>query len=249
MIKFFRHIRQSLIQKNQMGKYFKYAIGEILLVVIGILIALQINNWNESRIAKNEEKTILKNINKEFLQNKKVIEKTYEDFKKGHHSIKTVMSLIGKSEKEILKYNIDSVLYTSLETGSFRPSENTISDLIQSGRLQLLQNENLKHLIYQWTRNLKSSDVRYKRLEQKVDNELMPYLSKNYAVKDIDMYGTLKWKTKSPLKINKLKIFQDIEFENIMDDYLYRAIVAQNGLNELASIIDNIIQETTTKND
>ncbi|WP_104736414.1 DUF6090 family protein [Hanstruepera ponticola] len=49
MIKFFRHIRQSLIMENKTGKYFKYAIGEIILVVIGILIALQINNWNEGR--------------------------------------------------------------------------------------------------------------------------------------------------------------------------------------------------------
>jgi hypothetical protein len=47
MIKFFRHIRRSLLEQNKMGKYFKYAIGEILLVVIGILIALSINNWND----------------------------------------------------------------------------------------------------------------------------------------------------------------------------------------------------------
>ena len=59
MIKFFRHIRRSLIQKNQMGKYFKYAIGEILLVVIGILIALQINNWNENRKLIQKEKEVL----------------------------------------------------------------------------------------------------------------------------------------------------------------------------------------------
>ena len=49
MIKFFRHIRQNLIMENKTSKYFKYAIGEIVLVVIGILIALQINNWNENR--------------------------------------------------------------------------------------------------------------------------------------------------------------------------------------------------------
>jgi len=48
MIKFFRHIRKSLLMENKTGKYFKYAIGEIILVVIGILIALQINNWNEN---------------------------------------------------------------------------------------------------------------------------------------------------------------------------------------------------------
>jgi hypothetical protein len=49
MIKFFRKIRQNLLMENKTGKYLKYAIGEIVLVVIGILIALQINNWNEER--------------------------------------------------------------------------------------------------------------------------------------------------------------------------------------------------------
>ena len=49
MIKFFRHIRQNLIMENKTRKYLKYAVGEIVLVVIGILIALQVNNWNENR--------------------------------------------------------------------------------------------------------------------------------------------------------------------------------------------------------
>jgi hypothetical protein len=56
MIKFFRQIRQNLIMKNNTGKYFKYAIGEIILVVIGILIALQINNWNTTRELKHRIK-------------------------------------------------------------------------------------------------------------------------------------------------------------------------------------------------
>jgi len=54
MIKFFRIIRQNLLMENKTGKYFKYAIGEIVLVVIGILIALSINNWNQVRIQNNE---------------------------------------------------------------------------------------------------------------------------------------------------------------------------------------------------
>jgi hypothetical protein len=62
MIKFFRKIRQKLIKENKVGNYLKYAIGEILLVVIGILIALQINNANEAHKAKQSEQVVLKNL-------------------------------------------------------------------------------------------------------------------------------------------------------------------------------------------
>jgi hypothetical protein len=62
MIKFFRHVRQHLIEDNKMRKYIIYAIGEIILVVIGILLALQINNWNENRKAKQYEDTMLLEI-------------------------------------------------------------------------------------------------------------------------------------------------------------------------------------------
>ncbi|MCA0154421.1 DUF6090 family protein [Winogradskyella vincentii] len=69
MIKLFRHIRQQLILENKMGKYFKYAIGEIFLVVIGILIALQINNWNESRKDVQREIKMLMDIKNDINNN------------------------------------------------------------------------------------------------------------------------------------------------------------------------------------
>ncbi len=62
MIKFFRKIRQNLLTEGKTGKYLKYAIGEIILVVIGILIALQINNWNIEKIDKKRETKYLTNI-------------------------------------------------------------------------------------------------------------------------------------------------------------------------------------------
>ena len=64
MIKFFRKIRQNLLSQGKTGKYFKYAIGEIILVVIGILIALQINNWNEYQKDRKSEQLRLHKIGK-----------------------------------------------------------------------------------------------------------------------------------------------------------------------------------------
>lgn len=62
MIKFFRNIRKALLSENKFNKYLIYAIGEIILVVIGILIALQINNWNETNKRDNEAKKLLASI-------------------------------------------------------------------------------------------------------------------------------------------------------------------------------------------
>ncbi|MEZ2414518.1 DUF6090 family protein [Muriicola sp. E247] len=67
MIKFFRKIRQNLLNKNKVGKYLLYAIGEVLLVVIGILIALQLNNQNELRKQRIVEINILEGIRKDIL--------------------------------------------------------------------------------------------------------------------------------------------------------------------------------------
>ena len=68
MIPFFRKIRKKLADDNQFFKYSRYAIGEIVLVVIGILIALQINNWNEERIKRKKEFVYLKEIHKNLIQ-------------------------------------------------------------------------------------------------------------------------------------------------------------------------------------
>ena len=69
MIKFFRKIRQNLVMQNKTSKYFKYAIGEIILVVIGILIALQINNWNSNRILQANQLQLSKRLLEETKRN------------------------------------------------------------------------------------------------------------------------------------------------------------------------------------
>jgi len=73
MIKFFRKIRQNMIKENKASKYLLYAIGEIMLVMIGILLALQVNNWNESRKQQLSETEIISGIKNDLTQDKEYI--------------------------------------------------------------------------------------------------------------------------------------------------------------------------------
>lgn len=82
MIKFFRKIRQTLLSERKTGKYFQYAIGEIILVVIGILIALQINNWNEGRKEFRKSKALLEEFKRDLARD--TVESNYVTGKLEH---------------------------------------------------------------------------------------------------------------------------------------------------------------------
>ena len=73
MIKFFRNIRRQFLSQNRFSKYFLYVVGEIVLVVVGILIALQVNNWNESLKTAVEAQEYIKSFSEENNLNKNMV--------------------------------------------------------------------------------------------------------------------------------------------------------------------------------
>ena len=244
MINIFRKIRKQLANDNKPLKYMRYAFGEIILVVIGILIALQINSWNKDRIAKMEEIQILKNLHNEFQENEYLLNEVVDINVKCFNTGVSIMGLFGKERWEIANYNIDSLIFFSFEKRQFNPSENALQDLLQSGRYQLISNDDLKKSLYQWSQKMLSAKERYSGMDSKIEQDIVPYLSKNYSFKDIDRYGPLNWESKSILKIDKLLIFEDIEYENNVDDLLYRVNDYRNDLIDLQSIIKRILKGT-----
>jgi hypothetical protein len=110
-----------------------------------------------------------------------------------------------------------------------------------------LEKETVKDLLYEWSRSMALATEDWDTFDSKIEDDLVPYLTKHYALKDVDMYGKLNWKSKSDLKIDKLKIFEDIEFENLMDDTLYRLLRYNNSLKKALLVIDNILIESDAK--
>lgn len=136
------------METGKTAKYFKYAIGEIILVVIGILIALQVNNWNEQRKDQHKEAEFLKQIHTEFSENKK----QFEIIKNFH--LKSLKSCQWMLKNQPFKTaNLDSLRYHSLWSRvsyTFDPSQSSIKSLISSGSINLIQDFELRELIIRW---------------------------------------------------------------------------------------------------
>ena len=112
MIKFFCHIRQTLIMENKTSKYLKYAIGEIVLVMIGILLALQINNWNENRKIRAFEVKMLSEIRLELIRDTIYFNAIKERPTSANESIDKIIKFMDNGESEndsILKYINNSI--------------------------------------------------------------------------------------------------------------------------------------------
>ena len=147
MIKFFRSIRHNLLAEGKTEKYLKYAIGEIVLVVIGILIALQINNWNEQRKIREAEREILQNLKSELLINKENLEKIHQRHLKVYEDGIFLLGLFNTNISNISVKKLDTILGTFETAWSFEARDGYIKSLISSGKIDYIQNETIKSFI------------------------------------------------------------------------------------------------------
>jgi len=170
--------------ENKTGKYFKYAIGEIVLVVIGILIALQINNFNEQRKDSEKEQVVLKQLKEDYETDLNQLRQKM-DMRDGIVlSALNVLKAIDYPDK-IVRDSLIINLAKIDNDPTFDPIEN---DLISSGNLRLIKNEKLKRLLSNW-----SSDViALQELEaiwtNKIVQQYEPLLSKLGITRDVADY-------------------------------------------------------------
>ena len=169
MIKFFRKIRQDLLRDNKIGDYLKYAVGEIVLVVIGILIALSINNWNESRKNDLEQALLVKNIIEDLRLDFIHINKSLEQVSNQMNLIDDLISKIFDEKKKINYNSIGLIRFSS----DFRP----ISQRNHSESVSTLEDDFIRELIQDYF--LKEDQVTDIFIEYVdiVHNKIRPYLS------------------------------------------------------------------------
>jgi len=144
MIKFFRKIRQNLLLDGKMIHYLKYALGEIILVVAGILIALQINNWNENKKNRAAESVYLKEMLEDFENN---LRKSRDTCSRIEKIIPGLTGLLEQSALPKPTVSVDSlnIAFTLInEMPAYNSTDRVYNNLIGAGDFKLIRNMELK---------------------------------------------------------------------------------------------------------
>jgi len=152
MIRIFRNIRQQLAAQNKVAAYSRYAIGEILLVVIGILIALQVNNWNEHQKQKRQETIYLQNLSID-LKKQIQLQDIYIDFE--DIIIQDCKDIVAHYQQNNGFKKMDSIFpkINDLSTRiTFTNANTTLLEMINSGEINIIDNESLKKELMEFNR-------------------------------------------------------------------------------------------------
>ena len=237
MIKFFRRIRYDLIEKNKTGKYLKYAIGEIILVVIGILIALQINNWNENQKQKQIELTILRDIKKDLIQTKEDLDSNVLRHKS---QLKTFDEIVYNiSEKKVYNDSLESKFGQLIFWPSPYLTLATYENLKLDKGIDIISNDSLKNqIINLHEKNFKTFIGDVEREEWiNTETNSRPTLMKYFYYKDR--------KNVVPKDFNALVNDRDfLSVVNFTIDLRKRSLRAtEYNINEIQFVIDKITTE------
>ena len=177
MIKFFRKIRYDLMEKNKTGKYLKYAFGEIILVVIGILIALQINNWNEKKNSINQAEkhleTISLNLKDDILQAEKLLSETQTSIEYANDFLDQFKTL------KPVDNNIQMYLIYLMFERNIEINESGLKALLNSNSMSFID-ENLQSKILNYYRYIEQLKSRELNANTEIKTMYEPYVKENF---------------------------------------------------------------------
>ena len=177
MIKLFRNIRKKLLEKGKTTRYFKYAIGEIILVVIGILIALQINNWNEAKKEQHYANTILKEMHSNLFTDLEIFDFVIPRVEKRKKAIDTVKQILyhypkTKSLQGIENYwNLNRQFQVSVNNGGY--------ESLKSKGIEIVKNDSLRNAIVYFYERLAPRAINFIHGEDNLFNEDISRLEDN----------------------------------------------------------------------
>ena len=236
------------MEKNKTGKYLKYAIGEIVLVVIGILVALSINNWNIEKNNRIEEVRIFENLRSDFESSIKELEVLDKQRNSALLCIKTIFSIIETETNPYSEKQLDSLVAYASVTPTYNGQMGSLEMLFNSGKVNIISNDEIKNLLINWPGLVSDATEEERRLRElhynQFDNNNNKYLSWTNVVKSFK-FTTIPFQSmpNGAMKSNYDGYFKDSDIENNYAQRMTLLLFIENESENLLQVAKDIINK------
>ena len=257
MIKFFRKIRQQLLNESKFKKYLLYAIGEIILVVIGILIALAINNNNQKRIIKEKEFTYLIGLKEEFQTSKLKLIELIAVNKANFNGAKQIIEYISKKKETPTEAEFSKLLFNAFSSDiSFNPNNSLLNEIINSGSLKDISNTDLRIQLTNWISTVEDVSKQENELGVQREKVLDIFRNNDNSLRTIfDLTGVNReiGLPSHENNISNINLLNSREFENNILLFILTSYATEHAhynplLEDLNQILELIKNEINKRN-
>jgi hypothetical protein len=255
MLKVFRRIRKKSIADKKISNYLLYAIGEIILVVIGILIALAIDNANEQSIKREKEQIYLIGLRDEFETSQTKLKELITFNKQSYEDSKKILVYMVEQENLPDEQELANLLYNALAFDiSFNPNNSLLMEMINSGSLKDIGNPRLRILLTNWISNIEDIAKQEMMLANERDKILDMFRSEENSIKTLYDLTGVSSELEIPLSSDRTSnrnLLKSKEFENNMLMFILTSIKTETlhynplmqSIDEILKTIDNEIKE------
>lgn len=253
MLGLFEGKKRQLLGKENLKTYLAFIIGEFLLVIFGILIALQIDNWNENRKTRKSEVKYLAALQDEVSNNLDELQRVMNLCEENATFAVELSRYTDPSESELTEIEFDTLLLNSINTEvQYRPSIGVFEEIINSGKLEMISNDRLRYEIASWESIMQQ--VRFQEQEHsRVRYNLIDlfYSSGNFRKALYNLSGERHGVSETKFKGENRLLLQSIEFDNQLITFIYTAkslnlnyySILEDRLNEVLLIIENELND------
>lgn len=230
-MKVFRKIRRKLMVSGKVKSCLLYAFGEIILIVIGILIAWKINNLNEIRKNKIVQVKIYESLYEELNTNLNVIDKTIVGYSNTILSLQNSLNYVGQHPNKLTQEARDLIVQIKFKTTNLR--DKFLNSVNITDKFQFLENDSLAVLISQYPSELKTFETQEAKINNIVENRLKPIIEKHVSLIDLLPNGNENYIN---IKLfgqqsNYIQLLNSKDYQNsVIDQLMQTQVQLNNGI-------------------
>jgi len=233
-----------MIKENKVSKYILYAIGEIILVVIGILIALSINNWKENEKSRDSEKLLLTNLKEEFNFNLNELKLTKNRIDNSTNQLVELVNLFGTNTDTIDIDYLNKLINGGLWGPVLDSNQDVFNSIYDNGKMDLVSNPELRKMLLSWGSQTKNFERAEKNMSINLNRNVLPKMEKLISLRNSDNFGIIKGiEGGSKIMTDNRVILSNLEAENIFFDHLWELENVASLYPSLSIAIENIIEQ------